>query len=276
MHNKIKWLIKVAKISKSQYYYINSRLLKEDKNQHIINKITEIFYKNNRNYGYRRITMALRNEGLVVNHKKVKSIMSKLSLYGKQSKRKYNSYKGNVGKVAPNVLQRNFKVNKFLSVWVSDVSQFKVGNSWLYFSPILDLYNNEIISYAISKSPNFEQITTMLELGFKKYKNLKGLVFHTDQGWQYQMKQFSKILKNMGIIQSMSRKGNCLDNSVMENFFGIMKNEMFYNENKEYKSYEELEQAIISYIDYYNNVRIKIKLKGMSPVNYRKHSSNMK
>lgn len=130
------------------------------------------------------------------------------------------------------------------------------------------MYNGEIVSYNLSKHPNFNQILDMLKKAFKKIPNNTNLILHSDQGWQYQMKQYQAKLKKKGIIQSMSRKGNCIDNSVAENFFGILKSELFYI--NEYKAIDELEKDIHEYIKYYNNSRIKSRLK-MSPVNYRTH-----
>ena len=134
--------------------------------------------------------------------------------------------------------------------------------------------NREIISYSISRSPSFNQTLEMLDKAFEQYDDLDGLIFHSDQGWQYQMSHYQKKLKEKGIIQSMSRKGNCLDNSLMENFFGIMKNEMFYGHEYEFESLEQLQKAMIEYIEYYNKERITIKLKGLSPYNYRQQSLN--
>ena len=128
-------------------------------------------------------------------------------------------------------------------------------------SPILDMHNREIISFNISKTPNFSQITDMLNKAFAKYNNLKGLFFHNDQGWQYQMKGYHYELEKRGIKQSMSRKGNCLDNSPMENFFGIMKNEMFYEHEYEFKTLVELQKAMVNYIEHYNKERITKKQK---------------
>lgn len=186
-----------------------------------------------------------------------------------RKKRKYSSYKGTIGKVADNILNRNFKADKPNQKWVTDVTEFKVNEEKLYLSPIVDLYNGEIISYNLSKHSNFNQILDMLKKAFKKIPNNTNLILHSDQGWQYQMKQYQAKLKKKGIIQSMSRKGNCIDNSCAENFFGILKSELFYI--NEYKTIDELEKDIHEYIKYYNNNRIKSKLK-MSPVNYRTHS----
>ena len=154
--------------------------------------------------------------------------------------------------------------------WVTDVTEFKVHNEKLYLSPIVDLFNGEVISFNLSRHPVFAQVVDMLEKAFIKIPNGTNLILHSDQGWQYQMKQYQSLLKDKGIRQSMSRKSNCLDNSLAENFFGLLKSELFYM--KEYKTIEELEKDIIEYIDYYNNKRIKSKLKGMSPVQYRTHS----
>lgn len=185
-----------------------------------------------------------------------------------RKKRKYSSYKGTIGKIADNILNRDFKANKPNQKWVTDVTEFKVNEEKIYLSPIVDLYNGEIVSYNLSKHPNFNQILDMLKKAFKKIPNNTNLILHSDQGWQYQMKQYQAKLKKKGIIQSMSRKGNCIDNSVAENFFEILKSELFYI--NEYKAIDELEKDIHEYIKYYNNSRIKSRLK-MSPVNYRTH-----
>lgn len=184
--------------------------------------------------------------------------------------KKYKSYRGEVGKIAPNILKRNFKAEKPNEKWVTDVTEFSLFGKKLYLSPILDLYNGEIVSYNISDSPNFAQTTNMLEKAFLKIPDNTNLLLHSDQGWQYQMKQYRAMLNKKGIVQSMSRKGNCLDNSVMENFFGLLKSELLYLQ--EFNSLEHFKKELKEYIDYYNNKRIKCKLKGLSPVQYRIHS----
>ena len=213
---------------------------------------------------------------MTINHKKVKRIMKELGLFGTQPRAKYKSYKGEFSKVCDNYLLdgefRNFKTASINEKWTTDVSEFHIASGKLYLSPILDMHNREIISYSISRNPNFNQTLDMLNKAFNKFDNLNGLIFHSDQGWQYQMYLYKKLLKDKGIIQSMSRKGNCLDNSLMENFFGVMKNEMFYGHEYEFKSLDELEQAMINYIEYYNKERITVKLKGLSPIEYRQQS----
>ena len=153
----------------------------------------------------------------------------------------------------------------------TDVTEVKINGVKGYISPIMDMYNGEIISYNISSRPVLGQVMDMLEKAFAKIPDNTNLIFHSDQGWQYQHKQYQKRLLDKGIRQSMSRKGNCLDNSVMENFFGLLKSELLYL--KEYSSMNEFVVELEKYIDYYNNKRIKSKLKGLSPVQYRIQSS---
>lgn len=269
----MKELLKLAELSRSTFYYYLNLLQKEDKYAGLKEQIKSIFYEHKGRYGYRRITLELRNRGLKVNHKTVQRLMNILGLKSIQRpKRRYSSYKGTIGKVADNLLKRDFKANSPNQKWVTDITEFKVNNEKLYLSPIVDLFNGEIVSYNMSRHPVFQQVIDMIEKALISVGDVKGLILHSDQGWQYQMKQYQSILESNGIKQSMSRKGNCLDNSCAENFFGILKSELFYPKEKEYKNVKELEKDIIEYIEYYNNRRIKSKLKGMSPVQYRKHS----
>ena len=187
----------------------------------------------------------------------------------KRNKRKYSSYKGTVGKIADNLINRDFEADKPNKKWYTDVTEFNLRGEKIYLSPIIDGFNQEVKSYDISKSPNLEQINRMLNIAFTENINLDGLIFHSDQGWQYQHAYYRNELKMHGIIQSMSRKGNCYDNCIMETFFGRLKNEVYYGYEKDYKSFEEFEKAIEEYIDYYNNERIQAKTKWMPPAKYR-------
>ncbi len=191
----------------------------------------------------------------------------------KRNKRKYSSYKGTIGKIADNHIERKFESDKPNKKWYTDVTEFNLRGNKIYLSPILDGFNGEVISYNISKSANLEQIKDMLDKAFNN-RNLEGLIFHSDQGWQYQHNSYQSRLKEKGIKQSMSRKGNSMDNGMMENFFGILKTEMFYDQEDQYESIDDLTKAIEDYINYYNYDRIKVKLKGLSPVNYRLQSLN--
>ena len=184
--------------------------------------------------------------------------------------KKYRSYKGKIGKVAPNILNRNFKATKPNQKWVTDVTEFHLHGEKLYLSPILDLFNGEIIAYNIESRPVYPLVSKMLDQAFMRLESKDSPVLHSDQGWHYQMKQYSHDLKRHNIIQSMSRKGNCLDNAVIENFFGLLKSELLYLQ--EFESMEHFKQELEDYIHYYNHRRIKVKLKGMSPVDYRVHA----
>ena len=260
-------LLKFAGIPRSTFYYCLKQVNKPDKYEEAKTMIREIYHTNRGRYGYRRITLELRNRGYCVNHKTVLKLMKQCNIKCQVRIRKYRSYKGEVGKVAANVLQRNFKAYRPNEKWVTDVTAFSLFGKKLYLSPILDLFNSEIISYNISESPTFHQTMDMLDKAFVKIPDDTKLVLHSDQGWQYQMKRYQNRLQKKGIIQSMSRKGNCLDNSVMENFFGLLKSELLYLQ--EFDSVEHFRIELENYIDYYNNKRIKCKLKGLSPIQYR-------
>lgn len=256
-------------MARSSYYYYEKKHQIEDKYKYIKELIVQIYHLHKGRFGYRRITLELKNKGILINHKTVFRLMKFLGLKSIIRVKKYKSYKGEQGKIAPNILKRNFKTTMPNQKWATDVTEFNVSGSKLYLSPIIDLFNGEIISYDLSERPNFRQIESMLKKSFEKIPEQVNLILHSDQGWQYQMKQYQLLLKKKGIKQSMSRKGNCLDNAIIENFFGILKSELFYL--KKYSSINQLKKEIIEYIDYYNNDRIKLNLKGMSPIQYRAH-----
>lgn len=239
-----------------------------------------VIRKENPDYGYRRIQGELLNLGMKINKKKVHRLTKKLSLqvtsFTRKS-RKYSSYKGKVGKIAPNRLNRRFDTCIPHQKITTDTTEFKYYDidskgrllmKKLYLDPFMDLFNKEIISYGISNRPSAESIMSALNEAIEATSDCRyRRTFHSDQGWAYQMKSYVHTLKAHKIYQSMSRKGNCHDNSVMENFFGIMKQEMYYG--KVYYSYEELVEAIEKYIWYYNHKRIKEKLGWLSPVAFR-------
>ena len=257
-------------LSKSTYYFeISKTDVVAERNAKLLDVIRTVFEQNKRRYGVRRVHQELVNRGFNVNHKRVQRLMHKEGLLGKRPKEKYHSYKGEVGKIADNVINRDFKAAEPLQKWTTDVSQFNFSWGKCYISPILDMNTNEIISYDLSLRPTLDQVKRMLEKAFEKFPNVTGLVFHSDQGWQYQHAYYINELKKHGIVQSMSRKGNCYDNCIMETFFGRMKNEMYYGYEKQYSSFEEFSKAVEEYIDYYNNKRIQAKTKWMPPVQYR-------
>lgn len=265
-------LLNHTNMARSSYYYHQKRSQLADKYIEAKLLITKIYHHHKGRLGYRRITLEINKKYFTINHKTVLRLMRELGLKSLIRIKKYKSYKGQRGKIAPNVLQGDFKAASPNKKWATDITEFKVFGNKLYLSPIIDLFNGEIISYELSERPNFEQVVTMLKKSFKRIPDPTNLILHSDQGWQYQMKQYQQMLKGKRITQSMSRKGNCLDNAVIENFFGILKSELFYL-NK-YITIKQLKQDIKEYIKYYNNERIKLNLKGMSPVEYRAHYCN--
>jgi transposase InsO family protein len=265
----LKILLDYTNMARSSFYYHQKQSELPDKYKIIKELITSIYNSHKGRYGYRRITDELQNRGIIINHKTVFRLMKLLGLKSVIRVKKYKSYKGEHGKIAPNILERNFKATAPNQKWATDVTEFNVSGKKLYLSPIIDLFNQEIISYELTERPVFNQVVMMLKKAFKKIPNSTNLTLHSDQGWQYQMKHYQYLLKQKGIIQSMSRKGNCLDNAIIENFFGILKSELFYL--KKYKSIEQLKKEINEYIHYYNNDRIKSNLNKMSPIKYRTH-----
>ncbi|CYK90099.1 IS3 family transposase [Streptococcus pneumoniae] len=267
-------LLKSIKLARWTYYYHLKQLDKTDKDQELKAEIQSIFIEHKGNYAYRRVHLELRNRAYLVNHKRVQGLIKVLNLQAKmRQKRKYSSHKGDVGKKAENLIQGQFEGSKTMEKCYTDVTEFAIPASTqkLYLPPVLDGFNSEIIAFNLSCSPNLEQVQTMLEQAFKE-KHYENTILHSDQGWQYQHDSYHRFLESKGIQASMSRKGNSPDNGMMESFFGILKSEMFYGYEKSFQSFKQLEQAIVDYIDYYNNKRIKVKLKGLSPVQYRTKS----
>ena len=234
-------------MARSSFYSHQKMLQKKDKYAEIKTLIKKIYHRHKGRFGYRRITMAIRQNGIIINHKTVLRLMKTLNLKSIIRVKRYRSYRGEIGRTVPNILERNFKTNQPNRKWATDVTEFNVSGNKLYLSPIIDLFNGEIISYELSERPVFAQVMNMLKKSFRKVKNTENIILHSDQGWQYQMKVYQQLLKKKGIIQSMSRKGNCLDNAVIENFFGTLKSEMFYTKN--FKTIKELKKEIKEYIN---------------------------
>lgn len=263
-------MLDIAQLPRATYYYHVKNSKKEDKYLAIKEEITRIYCENKGRRGYRGIALELKMMGYCINHKTVFRLMKVLGLQCKVRMKKYRSYKGEVGKIAPNLLNRDFKATQPNKKWVTDVTEFQLFGEKLYFSPILDLCSQDVVSYTISPRPVLSMVTSMLDKAFDQLPNGTGLVLHSDQGWHYQHKQYQRMLKQKGIQQSMSRKGNCLDNAVIENFFGILKSELLYLQ--EFRSMEHFKAELIDYIAYYNNRRIKAKLKGLTPAMHRRQT----
>ncbi len=230
-------------------------------------RIVELYHQNKGRYGYRRLTMAMQNEGYIINSKTVRRLMKEAGIKCEVRMKKYKSYKGEVGKTAPNLLERNFKASRPHQKLVTDVTEFHLFGQKIYLSPVLDLYNSELIYYTIFRRPVMDMVKEMIAGTVGVIGSQSNAILHSDQGWQYQHKDYQKLLKDNNIIQSMSRKGNCLDNAVMENFFGLLKSELLYL--RKFDSIDQFLQELEEYLRYYNESRIKEKLNGMSPVQYR-------
>ena len=264
---------------KATFMYWQKRFDRENPDKAIEEKMLEI-RENNKDYGYRRMLGELRNQGYNMNNKKVQRIMQKLGLQVTSftpKSRKYSSYKGKVGTVAPNRIRRRFKTNIPHQKITTDTTEFKyyevdskgqMAMHKLYLDPFMDMCNGEILSFGMDKRPSAKNIMDAMNEAIDATSDCPyRRTFHSDQGWAYQMKAYSHRLKEERIFQSMSRRGNCHDNSVMENFFGLLKQEIYYG--VVYYSYEELKTEIERYIRYYNEQRIKERLGWMSPVRYR-------
>ena len=267
---KLSLLLEIAELPRSTYYYYIKHMKDEDKYSEIRKQITDIFHENKGRYGYRRITMEMHNRGYVINHKTFLRLMNEEKIKCMVRIKKYRSYKGEVGKVAPNLLERDFSTSAPNEKWVTDVTEFSLFGRKLYLSPILDLYSSYLVSYTISEHPALSLVLNMARQALSVLSRGAEPILHSDQGWQYQHKQYQKLLKDHGIKQSMSRKGNCLDNAVIENFFGLVKSELLYM--KEFDSMDQFKDELIEYLDYYNNRRIKAKLKGLPPAVHRKQA----
>lgn len=260
-------LLKAAKLASSTFYYQIKAQQATDKYEQLKADIQALFDRHKGRYGYRRITSVLRQAGRVINHKTVQRLMTEMTLKSLVRPKKYRSYRGDMGRKAPNVLQRDFRAQRANEKWVTDVTEFNVAGEKLYLSPVMDLYNGEIVAFETAKRPAFEMVSAMLKKAVSKLEKDDKPILHSDQGWQYQMPAFQRQLEQRQLVQSMSRKGNCLDNAAMESFFAVLKSEYFYL-NK-FCNVEQLRIGLADYIDYYNNERIKLKLKGLSPVQYR-------
>jgi putative transposase len=264
-HN-LKDLLFVAQLARSTFYYQKDALQATDKYVDVKSRIRTIFDQHKGRYGYRRILCTLRSEGRILNHKTVRRLMHTLGLRCRTRVKKYRSYRGEIGLAAPNILARQFYAPCPNQKWVTDVTEFNVHGRKLYLSPIMDLYNGEIVAFESSTRPLFTMVESMLKKAFGRVGR-PGLILHSDQGWQYRMPSYRNLLKSQAMTQSMSRRGNCLDNASMESFFATLKSELYYIET--FKSIEHLKAEIANYIWYYNHERIKLCLNGLSPVAYR-------
>jgi putative transposase len=264
-------LLGVVNLAKSSFYHWDEARQRPDKHDEVKEDIVSVYDRHKGRYGYRRIAGTLQKLGTKIHENTVLKLMRQLGLKSLQRPKKYQSHKGEVGRIAPNVLKRKFWAKRPNEKWVTDITEFKVGDEKLYFSPIKDLFNCEIVTYTFGARPVAELVTTMLKKGLRKLKPGDRPMLHSDQGWQYQMLGYRKAVTDNGLIPSMSRKGNCYDNASMESFFAVLKSECFHL--KKFVSIDALKKELETYIRYYNHERIQTGLGGLSPVEYRlKHA----
>lgn len=259
-------LLQAAGLSRSTFYYQAKVLQAGDKDADLKARISASYERHQGRYGYRRITAELGRKGEVVNHKAVQRVMQSLGLKSLVRPKKYRSYRGTTAST-PNLLNRQFNAERPNEKWVTDVTEFNVRGDKLYLSPVMDLFNGEIVAYEMHEQPIFPLVGNMLKKALARIEGEEAPMLHSDQGWQYQMPAYRQRLAEHGLTQSMSRKGNCLDNAAMESFFGTLKSEFFRLER--FENIEQLRQGLRGYIHYYNHDRLKLKLKGLSPVEYR-------
>ena len=265
-------LLAASGLSRSTFYYQAKVLEAGDKHASLKSRIKAAYERHKGRYGYRRITCELRQGGQTVNHKTVQRLMNSLGLKSLVRPKRYRSYQGELAP-SPNLLARQFSAARPNEKWVTDVTEFNVRGAKLYLSPVMDLYNGEIVAFEMQERPLYSLVGNMLKKALSKLQGRRAApLLHSDQGWHYQMPAYRKQLSENGLTQSMSRKGNCLDNAAMESFFGTLKSEFFYL-NK-FVDIAALKSGLRRYIRYYNHQRIRLKLNGSSPVQYRMRSVN--
>lgn len=262
----VKELCKVLGLPRSTFYrWINTA---QASTSEIEKTIKKICLHHKLRYGYRRITATLRKIGVCINHKKVLRIMKHYDLLSRVRRKKKIYTTGAEPVVAPHLLNRQFEASAPNEKWFTDVTYLTFGERTLYLSTIMDAFNREIISWVISESPSLQLSIETLKQALRG-RNVEGVILHSDQGSIYTAKQFQMYAKEKGIITSMSRKGNCHDNAVMESFFGHLKSEAFYSQNLTKVSNTTVRKTVLEYIHYYNCVRIQEKLNYLPPKEYK-------
>jgi putative transposase len=261
-------LLEAAGLARSTFFYHQARLQRPDPQAGLKSAITSVFWAAAGRYGHRRVHLELSKAGWQVAKKTVLALMRQLELVCQvRRRRRYNSYRGEVGRVAPNLLDRDFTAHAPNQKWVTDVTEFAVAGQKVYLSPVMDLFDRQIVAYSWAVAPTLSLTNSALHQALATAEPDPGLLVHSDQGFQYQHASWRAALAAAGAAQSMSRKGNCLDNAVIENFFGHLKEEMFHHAT--FLTVEAFTAALEDYIHWYNNERISTTLKGLSPVQYR-------
>lgn len=262
-------LLQLAGPARSIFYYQRRAMQRVDKHSDMKAKICAVYTEHNGRYGYRRIAAALCNStAQPVNHKRVQRLMQQMGLRSLiRAKRHYRRTHDLSNVHVPNVLQRDFRATVPAQKWVTDITEFSVKGQKLYLSACIDLYNGEIIAHRMARRHVFELVSCTFQAAFPRLEGAVGLILHSNQGWQYKMRSYRAMLARYGVTQSISRKGNYFDNAAIKSFFGTLKTEFFHL--AKFDSVAQLEAGVHDYILYYNHERIKLRLQGISPVEYR-------
>lgn len=260
-------LLKLVGLSRSTFYAWDVARKVPDKYARVKELIVQIYEKHKGRYGYRRIKFALRDHGIDLHENTVRRLMGLLNLKSLQRVKRFKSFRGNVGVVAPNLLKRDFSASAPDQKWVTDVTELRMGEEKVYLSTVKDLFSREIVAHELGLRPTMDLVNTMLKKALAKLGSGQAPMLHSDQGWHYQMPEYRKLLSDHNVAQSMSRKGNCLDNASMESFFAVLKTECFHRQK--FADISALKAAIHDYIRYYNAERISTVLGGLTPYQYR-------
>lgn len=258
----------MANLSRSTFYDHRRRLNRVDARAGLKEAIRDAFTAANSAYGHRRIRAVLVRQGWQVSKKTVLKFMREMGLQCPvRRRRRYNSFRGEVGEAAANVLNRQFAAKVEHTKWVTDVTEFNVGSTRVYVSPVLDLHDSRIISAMAGPSPSVKMVTDGLRLAIQTLRPDETPLVHSDQGFQYRHALWRDTLSGAGLTQSMSRKGTCLDNAVMEGFFSHLKEEWFRIQKPE--TVEAFHSGLNNYLQWWNTTRIQERLGYLSPDEYR-------
>ena len=264
-------LLKMTSLSKSSYYYQKEAQKQPDRYAILRAEVKDVFYENQRRYGYRRVHATIKNKGITVSEKVIRRIMKEEQLdVPYKKRRKYSSYRGEISPAPENIINRDFRADAPNKKWLTDLTEFHIPAGKVYLSPIIDCFDGTVVSWAIGTSPDAELVNTMLDNAIRILSDGEHPIIHSDRGSHYRWPGWLSRTENAGLIRSMSRKGCSPDNSACEGFFGRLKNEMFYSRSWQGVSIEQFISEIDSYITWYNEKRIKISLGAMSPIEYRR------
>ncbi|MBE0011259.1 IS3 family transposase [Arthrobacter sp. AET 35A] len=259
--------VHLAKLPRSTFYDHRNRLTRPDRYAKLKEAIRQVFAQARSAYGHRRVLAMLLRQGWTVSKKTVLKLMRGLGLQSPaRRRRRYNSFRGEVGKAANNVLNRQFDAAVKHTKWATDVTEFTVGASEVYVSPVLDLHDNRIVSVTAGPSPSVRMVTDGLRAAINSLAPNDRRLVHSDQGFQYRHSLWQDTLYEAGLTQSMSRKGTCLDNAAMEGFFSHLKEEWFRIQQP--STLEQFHTGLSEYLRWWNSTRIQQRLGYLSPDEY--------